>query len=60
MSAGTVTLWVLLIASIGVFARRSARLIAPMRTAAPAQRFDRVGLRMSGVLRGVGLHERLL
>ncbi len=60
MNAGAVTLWLLVIASIGVFAWRSARLIASMRKAAPAARFDRAGLRLSGVLRAVGLHERLL
>lgn len=60
MSAGSLALWGLLLALVGVFAFRSARLLRPMLAAAPAARFDQPGLRFRGLLRAVGLHERLL
>ncbi len=60
MNAGASVLWLLLLLALGVFAFRFARLLRPMLEAAPAARYDRPGLRLYGVLRAVGLHERLL
>ncbi|MGA2496053.1 MAG: (Fe-S)-binding protein [Roseiarcus sp.] len=60
MNVETAALWLLLAGSLGIFTWRMAHLIAPMRRAAPAGRFDRPGLRLWGVLRAAGLHERLL
>jgi len=60
MTSSAAVLWLLLIASLGVLALRSAHLAGPMSKAAPAARFDHPGLRLRGVLRAVGLHDRLL
>ena len=51
---------VLLIGALGLFALRTSRLLAPMRTAAPAARFNQPGQRLAGLARAIGLHERLL
>lgn len=60
MQASTIALWVLLIAAVGTFAWRFAHLFRPMRAATAARRFDQPRQRIAGVLRALGLHERLL
>jgi Fe-S oxidoreductase len=60
MPAGTIALWVFLLAAVGASAWRFWRLFCPMLSAAGARRFDRPWQRIVGVLRAVGLHERLL
>jgi Fe-S oxidoreductase len=52
--------WLLTVAAVAIFCWRSARLIRPMRAARAADRFDQPSVRFAGVLRAVGLHERLL
>jgi Fe-S oxidoreductase len=60
MNASLISGWLLIGASFAGFIWRGARLFKPMRSALPAHRFDQPGLRLKGVLRAVGLHERLL
>ena len=60
MNLDTPVLWALLTTAILVSGWRFYRLLRPMLTAAPAMRFDQPGLRWEGVLRALGLHERLL
>jgi Fe-S oxidoreductase len=60
MNASPLPGWLLIGAAFAIFVWRSARLLKPMRAAQPADRFDQPGLRLKGVLRAVGLHERLL
>ncbi|MEI6537653.1 MAG: hypothetical protein WCN98_20080, partial [Verrucomicrobiaceae bacterium] len=60
MTANTPILWLLLIAAASLSSWRFYHLVRPMLSAAPAARFDQPGLRLTGVLRAMGLHERLL
>ena len=60
MDASLIPGWLLIVAAFAIFFWRSARLLGPMRAALPAKRFDQPRLRLVGVLRAVGLHERLL
>jgi len=60
MLANTVILWVLFLGAVGLSGWRFRRLLRPLCGAAPVRRFDRPGERIRGVLRAVGLHERLL
>jgi Fe-S oxidoreductase len=60
MPGATPVLWLLLAAAVAAAGLRFWRLLRPMLAAAPAARFDRPGERARGVLRAVGLHERLL
>jgi Fe-S oxidoreductase len=60
MRVDTVVLWLLLVTAIGASAWRFWRLFRPMLSAAPAHRFDQPRQRIVGVLRALGLHERLL
>lgn len=60
MPSATLTLWVLLLAAVAVSSWRFWRLLRPMLAAAPTARFDQPSQRLRGVLRAVGLHERLL
>ena len=52
--------WLLIGTAFAIFLWRGARLLKPLRAALPASRFDQPGLRLKGVLRAIGLHERLL
>ena len=60
MTASTPVLWLLLLAAASVSGWRFYWLLRPMLSAAPAARFDQPGLRLMGLLRAMGLHERLL
>ena len=60
MAVQSVILWALLAFAGAVAAWRFYRLLSPLLRARPDPRFDRPGERMLGVLRAVGLHERLL
>ena len=60
MTASTPALWLLLLAAASVSGWRFYWLLRPMQSAAPAARFDQPGLRLMGLLRAMGLHERLL
>ena len=60
MTTNTPILWLLLIAAASLSSWRFYHLLRPMLSAAPAARFDQPGLRLTGVLRAMGLHERLL
>lgn len=51
---------ILVLAAICLAAWRFARLLAPLKTAAKANRFDNTSERISGVLVNVFLHKRLL
>ncbi|MGO4001488.1 heterodisulfide reductase-related iron-sulfur binding cluster [Pseudomonas fluorescens] len=56
----SLTMGILVLAAISIAAWRFARLLAPMKTAAKSNRFDRVDERVKGVLVNVFLHKRLL
>jgi Fe-S oxidoreductase len=56
----TIVLWALVLAAGTIFGWRSYCLLRPMMSAPAAARFDQSGLRLKGVLRALGLHERLL
>lgn len=58
--SSTLVLWLLLAASSTLFTWRMSRLAKPMLSAAAASRFNQPWKRFSGVLRAVGLHQRLL
>ena len=60
MAVQSLTLWLLLALAGAVSGWRFYRLLRPLLRARPDPRFDRPGERMLGVLRAVGLHERLL
>ena len=60
MTASTPVLWLLLLAAASVSGWRFYWLLRPMLSAAPTARFDQPGLRLMGLLRAMGLHERLL
>jgi Fe-S oxidoreductase len=60
MPSSTLVLWVLVLCALGISAWRFFWLLRPMLHARPAARFDRPSERLLGVLRAVGLHERLL
>lgn len=52
--------WLMVLAALGIFAWRSWAILRPLRSSLSDPRFDRPGVRLLGVLRAVGLHERLL
>jgi Fe-S oxidoreductase len=56
----TLILWALVAFAGAVAAWRFYRLLRPLLRARPDPRFDRPGERIIGVLRAVGLHQRLL
>jgi len=56
----SIIIWALVAFAGAVAAWRFYRLLSPLLRARPDPRFDRPGERMLGVLRAVGLHERLL
>jgi Fe-S oxidoreductase len=56
----TVVFWVLFVAAVGIFAWRSWAVLGPLRLGPPEPRFDNPWMRLKGVLRAVGFHERLL
>ena len=60
MAVQPLILWLLLALAGAVSGWRFYRLLRPLLRARPDPRFDRPGERMLGVLRAVGLHERLL
>ena len=60
MAVQSLILWLLLALAGAVAGWRFYRLLRPLLRARPDPRFDRPGERMLGVLRAVGLHERLL
>jgi Fe-S oxidoreductase len=60
MTVSGAFLLLLLFGASCLFALRASRLFAPIRMTARAQRFDRPGLRLAGLARAIGLHERLL
>ena len=53
-------LWLILAVALAATAWRSYQRARPLLTAPAASRFDHPGQRLAGVLRGIGLHERLL
>ncbi|MGD0334735.1 MAG: (Fe-S)-binding protein [Xanthobacteraceae bacterium] len=60
MAVQTLILWALVAFAGAVAAWRFYRLLRPLLRARPDPRFDRPGERIIGVLRAVGLHQRLL
>ena len=60
MAVQTLILWALVAFAGVVAAWRFYRLLRPLLLARPDPRFDRPGERIMGVLRAVGLHQRLL
>ena len=60
MAVQSIILWALVALAGAVAAWRFYRLLRPLLRARPDPRFDRPGERIIGVLRAVGLHERLL
>ncbi|MGH6680449.1 MAG: 4Fe-4S dicluster domain-containing protein, partial [Bradyrhizobium sp.] len=56
----TFVLWALVLAASAVFCWRFYGLFRLMLSAPAAARFDQPGQRLAGVLRALGLHERLL
>ena len=60
MAVQPVILWPLSAFAFAVAGWRFYRLLYPLLRARPDPRFDRPGERIVGVLRAVGLHERLL
>jgi Fe-S oxidoreductase len=53
-------LWLLVTLAVAVTGARFYRLLSPLLRARSDPRFDQPGARLLGVLRAVGLHERLL
>lgn len=60
MPANPVAVWLLFLIGSGAAVWRWRRLLVPVFQAAREPRFDHPGLRLLGLLRAVGLHERLL
>lgn len=60
MPAHLLAVWLLFLIGSGVAVWRWRRILNPVFQAASEPRFDRPGLRLLGLLRAVGLHERLL
>jgi hypothetical protein len=60
MVIDTIALWLLLNVAATVCIWRFSRLFRPMLSAARSDSFDQPGKHLGGVLRAVGLHERLL
>ncbi len=60
MTLQPLILWLLVAFSVAITLVRFYRLLSPLLRARPDPRFDRTGERLLGVLRAVGLHERLL
>jgi Fe-S oxidoreductase len=56
----TLTLWLLLIASLCLSAWRARRYARPLLSGPTTVRTDRVGQRLAGVFEALGLHKRLL
>jgi Fe-S oxidoreductase len=60
VAAQPLILWPLLAFAVAIAGWRFYRLLCPLLRARPDPRFDRPGERIVGVLRAVGLHQRLL
>ena len=60
MSLQPLILWLLVALAVAVTGARFYRLLSPLLRARSDPRFDQPGARFLGVLRAVGLHERLL
>ncbi|NDH26082.1 MAG: heterodisulfide reductase, partial [Rhodobacteraceae bacterium] len=59
-SLGTTILWVVTVLTLAIFGWRFLVRIKPLLDARPAQRTDRIGLRLSGMFGDIGTHRRLL
>ena len=60
MALQSLILWLLVALAVAVTGARFYRLLSPLLRARSDPRFDQPGARLLGVLRAVGLHERLL